>query len=114
MEALNHGDYVDKVNTKFSVAERDEPLDLELVEANRAEMSGGESFSLVFRGGKDQFLPQGLYNLEHESLENGIIFLVPVGEDNDGYLYEAVFNRMKPENESASAEDSAEETSTSD
>lgn len=114
MDALNHGDYADKLNTKFSVAGRDKPLELKLVEANEAEMSGGQSFSLVFHGGKDEFLPQGLYNLEHESLDKGVLFLVPVGEDNDGYLYEAVFNRMKRKGSNTTAETSTEKNPTGD
>lgn len=98
MELLNHSDYAENLNTKFRVAGPGEPAEIELMTVNDLKNSGAqESFSLIFCGGKDQFLPQGLYDLEHDSLENGRIFLVPIGEKEDGYIYEAVFNRLKRE-----------------
>lgn len=100
MNALNHGDYLKNVNSMFRVAGLDAPAEIELAEVNGLKSSAEQdSFSLVFQGGRDRFLPQGLYSLEHESLGSGMIFLVPVGETEDRYLYEAVFNRMKSKNE---------------
>jgi hypothetical protein len=49
-------------------------------------------FSLVFRGPKDPLLPQRIYRFEHESLGDLDIFIVPIGPDEEGLLYEAVFN----------------------
>jgi hypothetical protein len=49
-------------------------------------------FSLVFRCGKETPLPQGTYTVEHERMGTLEIFLVPIGPDEGGLCYEAVFN----------------------
>lgn len=50
------------------------------------------AFSLFFMGPKSVYLPQAIYNVAHESFPEPLgIFLVPVGEEPDAYLYEAVF-----------------------
>ncbi|GIK55729.1 MAG: hypothetical protein HND44_13220 [Chloroflexi bacterium] len=52
-----------------------------------------EGFTLTFRGPTRPALPQRMYNLAHESIGKlDMIFLVPVGEDGHGRIYEAVFN----------------------
>lgn len=57
------------------------------------ERVGGsdDCFALVFR--TSAVLPQATYPVEHEVLGRTALFLVPVGRDADGALYEAVFNR---------------------
>lgn len=98
LETLGHGDFAGQLNTKFRVAEAAEPLELELIEVSRPKTGGGQDFfSLVFLGDKDKFLPQKIYDLEHETLGRGTIFLVPVGADETGIRYEAVFNRLTNE-----------------
>jgi hypothetical protein len=49
-------------------------------------------FSLVFRGPKEPVLPQRIYRFEHEHLGDLEIFIVPIGPDDEGMRYEAVFN----------------------
>lgn len=96
LDTLEHGDYAEHLNTKFRVAEVSEPLDLELINVSDLKTGGSqEYFSLTFLGNKDKILPQKLYDLEHEILGRGLIFLVPVGESENGIEYEAVFNRLK-------------------
>jgi hypothetical protein len=53
-----------------------------------------EAFSLFFHGPSDPFMLQGIHKLKHENLGELGIFLVPIGQDNDGFQYEAVFNHM--------------------
>lgn len=48
-------------------------------------------FTLEFRGPADPVLPQQIYRLEHPSLGPLEIFIVPVGRDESGTTYEAVF-----------------------
>ena len=48
-------------------------------------------FTLTFRGPREVPLEQSIYPLEHGALGRQEIFLVPVGEDEDGRYYEAVF-----------------------
>lgn len=57
------------------------------------ERAGGsdDCFALVFR--TPATLPQATYPVEHAVLGRIALFLVPVGRDAAGALYEAVFNR---------------------
>jgi hypothetical protein len=54
-----------------------------------------ESFSLIFRGPVDAFVPQGSYRLDQGEIGALFIFIVPIGKDENGIKYEAVFNRQK-------------------
>ena len=74
-------------------------LELELLESRLhdpdapAEDASGTRppFTLEFRGPPDPILPQHIYRLEHPSLGPLEIFIVPVGRDETGTTYEAVF-----------------------
>jgi hypothetical protein len=96
LEKLNHSDFAGHLNTKFRVVETAEPFELELVEISEPRTNRGqEYFSLLFRGADTTFLPQKLYELEHETLGRGSLFLVPIGKSDGSFQYEAVFNRLK-------------------
>ena len=71
-----------------------EPLELKLVEITGGEgaFENSYSFSLVFRGGRHFTLQQHIFTLEHDHLGTLDIFLVPISNDPEGFLYEAVFN----------------------
>ena len=47
--------------------------------------------TLTFRGPREVPLEQSMFPLEHGEVGRQEIFLVPVGEDEDGRYYEAVF-----------------------
>ncbi len=49
-------------------------------------------FALVFRSGQAVILPQRLYRLRHGRIGTLDVFLVPIGRDAKGALYQAVFN----------------------
>jgi hypothetical protein len=49
-------------------------------------------FSLVFTGPVEPVLPQRTYRLVHDELNSLDIFIVPIGRDDTGVRYEAVFN----------------------
>jgi len=71
-------------------AEREEAVTL--IEVQELGSSGpGEQFSVIFRGGQGDHLPQRIYRMEHEKLGLMDLFLVPVGPDDKGMLYQAVF-----------------------
>lgn len=68
-------------------------LDVELISAVRlGEGSGGRPFSIVFRGPGENLLPQRIYAMEHPEIGAFDLFLVPIGPDEKGLRYEAVFN----------------------
>ena len=56
-----------------------------------------EQFALTFRGPHAPFLEQGTLGVTHPVMGRFDLFLVPVGREADGFLYEAVFNRLRPE-----------------
>ncbi len=71
-------------------------LEAELIEVSRlGEKQETEdqrqSFSVIFRGPGEPVLPQQVYSLEHKGLGKLDLFLVPLGPDEGGILYEAVF-----------------------
>jgi hypothetical protein len=50
-----------------------------------------DPFTLLF-GGASHLLPQRIYALTSGTLGDSVdIFIVPVGQDHDGFIYEAVF-----------------------
>jgi hypothetical protein len=73
-------------------------LTLELMEA--VSLGGAASgipserrrpFSLVFRGPSQPVANQRIYRLDHASLGAFELFLVPIGPDEAGMRYEAIF-----------------------
>lgn len=95
---LTQEEFSRHLHTKFRVvAETPEPVELELVEAQGYrpephEQQGMERFSAIFSGPPGVFLSQGVYPLTHEQMGDLQLFLVPVGRDDRGFRYEAVFN----------------------
>ena len=51
-----------------------------------------DPFSAVFRGGPGSPADQKIYTLENEDLGRMELFLVPIGPDEVGMRYEAIFN----------------------
>mgnify|MGYP001554132432 CR=1 FL=1 len=51
-----------------------------------------EVFSILFRGPVDRQIMQNTYTLENETMGELALFIVPVGPDQKGMCYEAVFS----------------------
>lgn len=93
MDELDYEGCRSQVKSSFRV--NDTPLELTLVEVTEQKLtSNQEMFSLIFCGAKDEALSQGTYDLTHDTLGSVTLFLVPVGLDENGYRYEAAFNRL--------------------
>ena len=84
------------LNSKFLMPfPNGETLELELVElVDHESAPGQEQFSAFFRAPLNAPLAQGIYQLEHAEFGAFGIFLVPVGRDQRGVEYEALFNRI--------------------
>ncbi len=75
------------------------PTERLTLELTQTRALGGETvphakrkpFALIFRGPAGPVLPQSIYALTNPAFESLEIFLVPVGKDAKGALYEAVF-----------------------
>jgi hypothetical protein len=95
-EKLTRDQYAEQVTTTFRVLDDPEtPVDLTLVEVTeRRATRRQEMFSLFFGGPLDHFMPQSIHRLEHPRLGVQELFLVPVGQQPDKFIYEAVFNRL--------------------
>ncbi len=64
-----------------------------LAMAYRPPPHGREPFSLIFRAeSREFFLPQSVYRIWHPVLGDLDVFLVPVGPDETGMCFEAIFN----------------------
>ena len=95
-DSLTHEAFTQHLGTKFQVRiEADKTVELTLIEASELRMfPGQENFSISFRGPGEVFLGQGTFAIEHEDMGRFYIFLVPIRQDEQGYYYEAVFNRL--------------------
>ena len=93
MRDLTWGDFKDAVDTIYSVATEGDPLPLRLVAVASLADSGrvGGAFRLIFLGPVDPVLPQATYPFSGEGVDPFEIFIVPVGSDSHGTLYEAIF-----------------------
>jgi hypothetical protein len=91
--------FEENLNTRFWILdESSEAHAVDLVEIKNGHISPRqEQFSLHFRGDRDRVFPQRIYPMKHESIGEFDLFLVPIGRDETGTTYEAVFNRLVEE-----------------
>ena len=91
-------EFARNLNTKFRLlVEAPQPIDLTLVSVTPRkiqphEEAGMERFSAVFMGPLEIFLPQQTYRVSHPDMGEFDIFLVALGQEPDGFKYEAVYN----------------------
>lgn len=94
-EIFNHEVLAGQLNTKFTLADAEQPFELELVEITEPTVTVSQTFfSLYFLGRSDFMLPQGTYRMNHQQLGEMMIFLVPTARVDQGFRYEAVFNLL--------------------
>lgn len=94
LENLSAASFEPHLGSRFGVATAPlGRLQMELVAVSRAGPGPrpGGAFSLVFRGPREPVLPQRIYRFEHAALGALEIFIVPIGPDEQGMRYEAVF-----------------------
>lgn len=96
MEKLNRDDFATQLNTTFKVDYfPGRPTDLKLIQVTELQQRNRqESFALLFQGPGDAVLDQRQHRVEHPELGSGELFLVPVARVDEGFQYEAVFNRL--------------------
>jgi hypothetical protein len=91
--------FADHVGETFQIRADTKPVELALIAATDLTSRGGPGaaarqrapFSIVFRGPGDTPLPQQIHRMQHAGIGEFEIFLVPVGPDREGMLYEAIF-----------------------
>ena len=98
LSLLKLEDFQTCLDQTFTVTLEDtDSLELELTQVKpigipATETEARQSFSLLFRGPIEPVLPQQLYELNNATLGKQQIFLVPIGPDENGMLYDATFN----------------------
>ena len=96
IDNLTHATFQENLNGDFYVRLDDSTVKLVLIEVSELrESHRNHFFSALFRGPLEPPLPQRLYGIENERMGLFELFLVPVGVTEEGYQYEAVFNRIK-------------------
>src|SRR5436190_879382 len=98
MEAsLTHEAFTQQVNTKFQVhIDQNTGVELELTEISELKQHPHqEEFAIIFRGPLNIFLSQGIHSFTHEQMGQFEMFIVPIRQDEQGFYYEAVFNRVR-------------------
>lgn len=85
------------LNSTFALGLGESTVELTLTQATRQPVPPflgqmREPFSLIFRSGTPVVLPQRLYPFKHDSMGKLDIFIVPIGRDPHGVVYQAVFN----------------------
>ena len=97
---LTSADFLPYLNQAFLIRRQGgEPLKAELIEvtqlgsepAGEAPSAGRRPFSIVFRGPREPIYPQQVYEVQHGKIGSLSMFLVPIGPDQEGMRYEAVF-----------------------
>ena len=97
---LTSADFAQHLNETFRISADALPgINADLVDVSDLpdrDRAGTESlrrrpFSLVCRGPPDRTLAQGIFTVEHDEMGSFDLFLVPIGPDDRGMRYEAVF-----------------------
>lgn len=88
-------DFLKALNTKFRIFFDDEnPTEVELTEVSELrQKSKFEAFSIIFASPKTVPLQAMTFHVEHDALGGMQLFMGPVEETEDSYLFEAVFNQ---------------------
>jgi hypothetical protein len=102
LEQLTHENFDPHLNTVFQVRiAEDQAVPLELIEVRRMATQPAVaqrvvrtySFALLFLGPSEPPLPQQMYTFAHPAMGLiGDLFIVPVGREERGLRYEAIFN----------------------
>jgi len=95
LDKLARADFASLLGSSFRLEAGDVALELELIAADAAGVSPPNAprqpFSLLFRGPHAPLLAQQIHALKHGSLGTLEIFLVPIGPDDQGQCYQAIF-----------------------
>jgi hypothetical protein len=97
MDLLTLEHFAGCVNETFTASLSDMDVPFVLVEARPLDgqvppNAQRAPFSLLFRNTSAFLFPQQIYPMKHPRVGEVGIFLVPVAQERQGFLYQAVFN----------------------
>jgi hypothetical protein len=102
MEAsLTHEEFSKNANTKFKVqVDENTHVELDLIAVSELKLyPQQEEFTIEFRGPLNAFLDQGVRDFTHDQMGQFELFIVPIKRDEQGFYYEAIFNRIRKSDE---------------
>ncbi len=89
LEKLTSGHFSPYLNQKFLLqSDTGETIETALVEVSDLT---SRAFSIVFQGPREPVVAQGTYEVSHQEMGPLSLFLVPIGPNENGMRYEAVF-----------------------
>jgi len=90
---LTLSDFEPYVGDGFTVSAGNSLLSLTLKEAKPlgTALRQGGAFALHFGGPASPMLPQSIYPFRHAGLGTLDLFIVPIGREKEGVIYEAIF-----------------------
>lgn len=97
LNKLTRADFSPYLNQTFYICpEGMEPFAVELIQAQDSTFASPvtkrKPFSLIFRGPPEFYVPQRIYKIEHDEMGTLELFIVPIGPDERGMRYQAVFS----------------------
>ena len=97
MHFLTLQDFAPHVNSSFALTLGESTVSMTMTEVTKLPFRPfpgmmREPFSLIFRSRSPVVLPQRSYPMKHEAMGKLDIFIVPIGRDQHGIVYQAVFN----------------------
>lgn len=97
MRFLTFESFSPHLNSIFALGVGESMVEMTLTQATKQPVHPfpgmmREPFSLIFRSGNQVVLPQRLYPFKHDAMGKLDIFIVPIGRDPQGVVYQAVFN----------------------
>lgn len=96
MDLLSLQHFAGCLNETFKASFGDGSLEFVLVEASplpqRRPGALREPFSLLFLNTSAVLFPQQIYQMHHPRLGELGIFVTPIAQNRDGFVYQAVFN----------------------
>jgi hypothetical protein len=96
MDLLTLDQFAGCLNETFKASMGDMALDFVLVEASPLPQTHKAAqrapFSLLFLNTAPVLFPQQIYLMSHPRLGEVGIFITPIAQNRDGFVYQAVFN----------------------
>lgn len=95
---LNYELFAGRVSQTFTVSLGNGSIEMVLMEARRAPTRPAidgirtDPFALYFKYAGEKFPPQGMYTFGIADMEDVEMFVVPIRKEQDGIVYEAIFN----------------------
>ena len=96
LDKLTSADFSPHLNQTFRIRAGELTLEVELISVEERgaahSPNARKPFSIIFRGPLEPILPQMIYKIKHGEIGALDLFIVPIGPDEHGMCYQAVFS----------------------